>query len=97
MQLKQQTENRVESRVAYSEKQVHPQHRKGAALRFNKREVQLRLHSYSTGGVQSFMRLGSRKILYTAFFRANFFIGGEKFAGKHNTKYRQFNWCKGLF
>ena len=29
-------------------------------------------HSYSTGGVQSFMRLGSRKILYTAFFRANF-------------------------
>ena len=32
------------------------------------------------------MRLGSRKILYTAFFRANFFIGGKKFAGKQDTK-----------
>lgn len=32
-----------------------------------------RSRSYSTGGVQSFMRLGSRKILYTALFSCKFF------------------------
>ena len=43
-------------------------------------------HSYSTGDVQSFMRLSSRKILYIALFSCKFFDKGDKNLQENKTK-----------
>lgn len=43
-------------------------------------------HSYSTGDVQSFMRLSSLKILYTALFSCKFFDLEEKNLQEIKTK-----------
>ena len=43
-------------------------------------------HSYSTGDVQSFMRLSSRKILYIALFSCKFFKSEERNLQENKTK-----------
>lgn len=88
MQLKQQTSVKIRCEVAIERKAGSPPtQRKGAELRFNKRESVDKLHSYSTGDVQSFMRLSSLKILYIALFLCKFFhIGGQKFAGNQDKR-----------
>ena len=54
-----------------SEKPAHPQHKEKVQSCVLIREKIA--HSYSTGDVQSFMRLSSRKILYIALFSCKFF------------------------
>lgn len=67
-----------------SEKPAHPQHKEKVQSCVLIREKIA--HSYSTGDVQSFMRLSSRKILYIALFSCKFFDKGDKNLQENKTK-----------
>ena len=67
-----------------SEKPAHPQHKEKVQSCVLIREKIA--HSYSTGDVQSFMRLGSRKILYTALFFVQIFSSEERNLQENKTK-----------
>ena len=68
-----------------SEKPAHPQHKEKVQSCVLIREKIA--HSYSTGDVQSFMRLSSRKILYIALFSCKFFDKGDKNLQGNKTKH----------